>query len=209
MKHISNALGLLALMGLSSAQASGFGLDFGNSESTTYGTASINAVVTDIYSDNDNPQLIGQKMTVNINPTGAAIGQPNAYYVGVGINGGSMVGEFTAEGWKPYVNGLYEPIAATTGSPQSFAIFDGSLTICQAVSRLVMQNGGGIGNVGDVQFYAGNGYLSPDQQNQIATYYSKASTVPTENLQIMFAQQEMLQDKNYQQVYSTDCSVGN
>ena len=180
----------------------------GFTESQTYGNGAITSVVTDFYSDNDNPQLVGQRMVVHINPT-AGIGQPTAYYVGIGIDN-NMSGMFTLSGWKPYTTGLYEPAAVGSGAPQTFTVFNGDETICQAVARQVMLNGGGIGNVGSVQFYAGYGYVTPDQQATMNQLYSqKATTVPAENMQLMYAQTQMMQAKAYQKIYSVDCSIGN
>lgn len=216
MKRICTALGLAAAIGVCPVYAGSLygGLygGFGITQSTTYGSSGINAVVTDIYSDNmDNPQLVGQQMTINLNPSGAAVGCPTAYYVGIGINN-SMAGMYTASGWKKYTSGMYEPVAIGTGGAQSLTILDGSQTICQAVAQQVMQNGGWVNmnGVGSVQFYAGYGYVSPDNQNLMQSLYSqKATTVPQENMQLMFAQSQMMQSKTYQQVYSVDCSTGN
>ncbi len=215
MKRICTALGLAALMGVCPVYADGvyggmYG-GFGIAQSTTYGSSGINAVVTDIYSNNDNAQLMGQQVTINLQPSGGSVGQPTAYYVGIGINN-SMAGMFTATGWKKYTSGMYEPVAIGTGGTQSFTILDGSQTICQAVAQQVFQNGGGfsMNGVGSVQLYAGYGYVSPDNQSLMQSLYSQqATTVPQENMQLMFAQSQMMQGKTYQQVYSVDCSTGN
>ncbi|HQS03173.1 MAG: hypothetical protein B7Y07_08125 [Halothiobacillus sp. 24-54-40] len=215
MKRILTALGLAATIGVCPVYAdSPYGGDYGGfgiTQSTTYGSSGINAVVTDIYDNHDNPQLIGQRMTINLQPSGASVGQPTAYYVGIGINN-AMAGMYTATGWKKYTSGMYEPVAIGVGGGESFTILDGSQTICQAVAQQVFQNGGGfnMGGVGSVQFYAGYGYVSPDKQSVMQNLYSqKATTVPQENMQLMFAQSQMMQSQTYQQVYSVDCSTGN
>jgi hypothetical protein len=215
MKRILIALGLASAMGGCPVYADGvYGAiygGFGITQSTTYGSSGINAVVEDIYSSNDNPQLMGQRVTINLQPSGGSIGQPTAYYVGIGINN-SMAGMYTASGWKKYTSGMYEPVVIGTGRAQSFTILDGSQTICQAVAQQVFQNGGGfsMNGVGSVQIYAGYGYVSPDNQNLMQSLYSQqATTVPQENMQLMFAQSQMMQSQTYQQVYSVDCSTGN
>jgi len=196
-----------AFLGIGTASADGqyWG---GFTESQTYGSSGINSVVTDIYDDHDNPQLIGQKMTVNINPT-AGVGQPTAYYVGIGINN-TTTGMYTSSGWKAYKSGLYEPAAIGTGGHQTFTVFSGDMTICQSVARQVMLNGGGIGDVGSVQFYAGYGYVTPENQATMEKLYSQhATTVPSDTMQLMYAQTQMMQSKAYQKIYSVDCSIGN
>jgi len=215
MKRILMGLGLASALGVWPVYAGDFyGGNYGGfgiTQSTTYGSSEINAVVTDIYSSNDNPQLIGQRMTINLQPSGASVGQPTAYYVGIGINN-AMAGMYTVTGWKKYTSGMYEPIAIGTGGAQSFTILDGSQTICQAVAQQVFQNGGGfnMNGVGSVQFYAGYGYVSLDNQSLMQSLYSQqATTVPQENMQLMFAQSQMMQSQTYQQVYSVDCSTGN
>ncbi|ACX96470.1 hypothetical protein [Halothiobacillus neapolitanus] len=196
-----------AFLGIGAASADGqyWG---GFTKSQTYGSSAINSVVTDIYDDHDNPQLIGQKMTVNINPT-AGVGQPTAYYVGIGINN-TMSGMYTSSGWKAYKSGLYEPAAIDAGGHETFTVFGGDMTICQSVARQVMLNEDGIGNVGSVQFYAGYGYITPENQATMEKLYSQhATTVPSDTMQLMYAQTQMMQSKAYQKIYSVDCSIGN